>query len=166
VPYSGAVQVFSGLYSTLSSQPAVNGYVFVSSDTGQIFIYNSTLNEWVQQFPVLTGDVSNTLGSTNITLNKVNSNVGTWGNAANYPVITVNSKGLITAVSLESSLANTSTVTLSAPTPTVVGGQVGLGNTTSLSATAGSLSALPSLPALYLEVNINGVFYKIPCYNI
>lgn len=33
------------------------------------------------------------------------------------------------------------------------------------SATAGSASALPSAPALYVEVSVSGTLYKIPCYN-
>ena len=48
----------------------------------------------------LTGDVLATgPGSVNATLATVNSNIGTFGNATNSAQITVNAKGLITAVS-------------------------------------------------------------------
>lgn len=48
----------------------------------------------------LTGDASATgPGSAAITLSTVNSNVGSFGTAANVPSVTVNAKGLITAAS-------------------------------------------------------------------
>jgi len=51
----------------------------------------------------ITGDITGT-GTTNITgtLATVNSNVGSFGSATAIPVITVNAKGLITAVSITS----------------------------------------------------------------
>jgi len=51
----------------------------------------------------LTGDISNVSvtpgATTTVTLNTVNSNTGTFGTANAIPVITVNGKGLVTAVS-------------------------------------------------------------------
>lgn len=50
----------------------------------------------------LIGDATGsgvTGGNTIVTFNTVNSNVGTFGDAADIPIITVNSKGLITSVS-------------------------------------------------------------------
>lgn len=54
----------------------------------------------------LDGDVSGQAiidgsanANTTVTLNDVNSNVGTWGGVTNIPVLTVNSKGLVTAAS-------------------------------------------------------------------
>jgi hypothetical protein len=51
------------------------------------------------QMPALSGDVSASVGSTILTLATVNSNVGTFGSGTAIPVITVNGKGLVTAVS-------------------------------------------------------------------
>ena len=50
-------------------------------------------------FPALSGDVSTTAGSVITTLATVNSNVGSFGSASAVPVLTVNGKGLVTAVS-------------------------------------------------------------------
>lgn len=51
----------------------------------------------------LTGDISNVSvlpgATTTITLNTVNSNVGSFGSSIAIPVVTVNGKGLVTAVS-------------------------------------------------------------------
>lgn len=51
----------------------------------------------------LTGDVSNITvtpgATTTVTLNTVNSNVGSFGSSVAIPVVTVNGKGLVTAVS-------------------------------------------------------------------
>jgi hypothetical protein len=50
----------------------------------------------------ITGDatgIGSTGSNTVITLNSVNNSIGTFGNATQMPVITVNEKGLITAVS-------------------------------------------------------------------
>lgn len=51
------------------------------------------------QEPAHTGDVTNSAGSLALTLATVNSNVGTFGSATQVPQITVNAKGLATAVS-------------------------------------------------------------------
>lgn len=51
----------------------------------------------------LTGDVTATgPGSASATLAVVNADVGSWGSSTQVPVFTVNAKGLITAVSLQS----------------------------------------------------------------
>lgn len=66
----------------------------------------------------LTGDVTATgPGSVAATLATVNSNVGTFGSASAIPGITVNGKGLITAVSMNSSInaAQLGGATFSAP---------------------------------------------------
>ena len=55
----------------------------------------------------LTGDgTASGPGSVAFTLATVNANVGTFGNASTVPVITVNSKGLVTAVSTSSIYSN------------------------------------------------------------
>lgn len=51
------------------------------------------------RLPAFTGDVTTSAGSSATTLATVNSNVGTFGNATVIPVVTVNGKGLVTAVS-------------------------------------------------------------------
>lgn len=48
--------------------------------------------------PALTGDLTTLGGSCATTLATVNSNVGSFGDAANHVTITVNAKGLITAI--------------------------------------------------------------------
>lgn len=49
--------------------------------------------------PAFTGDATKASGGTVLTLATVNSNVGAFGSNAAVPIITVNGKGLITAVS-------------------------------------------------------------------
>jgi hypothetical protein len=51
------------------------------------------------RLPARTGDVTSPAGSDAYTLATVNANVGNFGSVAAVPVITVNAKGLITAVS-------------------------------------------------------------------
>lgn len=51
------------------------------------------------RLPAFTGDASSTVGTSALTLATVNSNTGAFGSVTDIPVITVNSKGLITAVS-------------------------------------------------------------------
>jgi hypothetical protein len=51
------------------------------------------------RLPSLAGDASSSAGSNTLTLATVNSNTGSFGSAALIPIVTVNGKGLITAVS-------------------------------------------------------------------
>lgn len=51
------------------------------------------------RMPALTGDVTTSAGAVTTTLATVNSNVGSFGSSALIPVVTVNAKGLVTAVS-------------------------------------------------------------------
>lgn len=51
------------------------------------------------RLPAHTGDVTNSAGSAALTLATVNSNTGAFGSSTSIPVVTVNAKGLITAVS-------------------------------------------------------------------
>ena len=50
------------------------------------------------RLPALVGDASSSAGSSTLTLATVNSNTGSFGSASSIPVVTVNGKGLITAV--------------------------------------------------------------------
>jgi hypothetical protein len=79
----------------------------ISSDiTGNAGTATTTTN-----IPNLSGDI--TSANTVTTLATVNSNVGTFGNGSSIPTITVNGKGLITAVSTTSvDPANDGTLTL------------------------------------------------------
>lgn len=51
------------------------------------------------RLPAYSGDASSTAGTTTLTLATVNANVGSFGSGTSVPNITVNAKGLVTAVS-------------------------------------------------------------------
>jgi hypothetical protein len=51
------------------------------------------------RLPAFTGDATSSAGTSALTLATVNSNTGAFGSTTSIPVITVNGKGLITAVS-------------------------------------------------------------------
>ena len=59
----------------------------------------SNVNVASSQLPAFTGDVTSTAGTSVLTLDSVNSNVGTFGSATQESVVTVNAKGLVTAAS-------------------------------------------------------------------
>lgn len=82
-----------------ASRPAAGtgGRVYVSTDTGSIG--RDTGSAWEEMSPAFTGDVTKVAKGTTLTLATVNANVGTFGAAGTVPSITVNAKGLITAVS-------------------------------------------------------------------
>lgn len=50
------------------------------------------------RMPALTGDITTSAGAVATTLATVNSNVGSFGSTTTIPVVTVNAKGLVTAV--------------------------------------------------------------------
>jgi hypothetical protein len=50
------------------------------------------------RLPAFSGDATSTIGTSALTLATVNSNTGSFGSSSAIPVITVNGKGLITAV--------------------------------------------------------------------
>jgi hypothetical protein len=81
----------------------------------------------------LTGDVTSVGNAT--TLATVNSNVGSFGSATNIPVVTVNGKGLVTAVS---------TVGVSIPSGSisVTGGDLTLSGTTGTAITNATLATV------------------------
>lgn len=85
-----------------------NGNINVGTITGAISGNAETASKWLNSINLgLTGDATATLsgvdGSSNVsatlTLATVNSNVGQYGSATEIPVLTVNGKGLVTAVS-------------------------------------------------------------------
>lgn len=82
---------------------SLTGYVKgngASAATASATIPTTDLSGVLQaaQEPAHTGDVTNSAGSLALTLATVNSNVGTFGSATQVPQITVNAKGLATAI--------------------------------------------------------------------
>lgn len=93
---AGGVISFAG--GTFSARPAAgttNRY-YIATDQGATYFDNGTA--WVLQEPAMTGDATSAVGSTNLTLATVNSNIGTFGSASSVPVIVTDAKGRITGV--------------------------------------------------------------------
>lgn len=128
----------SNTANTLVKRDA-SGNISVGTITGSVTGNADTASKWYTARDLsLTGDGSATLasvdGSANVsatlTLATVNSNVGTFGSATAIPVVTVNGKGLVTAVTTASvatalSIAGgtgTDTVNLLSDTLTFAGG--------------------------------------------
>lgn len=84
---------------TKLSNLTTNGFVKTSAGDGTLSVDTSTYLTGNQTIN-LSGDVTGS-GTTGIvtTLASVNGNIGTFGSATQTPVITVNTKGLVTAVS-------------------------------------------------------------------
>lgn len=138
--YTGIVDAAtsSATPNTLVMRDA-NGNISVGSITGTIVGNADTATKWATARDLsLTGDATATLssvdGSANVsaalTLATVNTNVGTYGSTTSIPVITVNGKGLVTAVSTASISTSlsigdgtaTDTVALGTDTLTFAGG--------------------------------------------
>jgi hypothetical protein len=117
---NGANNVQVGLQANLPSAPTNSNSVYLAYDSGNTYVSNGT--SWTELLPVFTGDVYNTVGSNNLQLSTVNKAIGTFGDPNNYPVITVDSKGRITNVSLQAVQAGGSSG----------GGGGGSGSTTTL----------------------------------
>ena len=109
-----------------AAQDAVGAMVTGNTETGISVIYDDATNKlnFAVANPVLTisGDVDGTatmtaLGNTtiNVVLDTVNANVGAFGSATAVPVLTVNAKGLVTAVT---TAAISSSFTIAADTGT------------------------------------------------
>lgn len=137
---TGSVNIIAagGTYTnytlTLPSDGGTNGYVLSTNGSGtlswvagssgslsglsdvalsslvnaNILIYNSTSTKWVNV--AVSGDASIS-NSGSLTLATVNSNTGSFGNSTTVPAITVNGKGLITAVSTNSIPTSTAAAT-------------------------------------------------------
>lgn len=74
----------------------------VITTSAKVFTYPNRNGTFVVSGDTLTGDITatfNSSGATATTLATVNSNVGTFGSATQSPQLTVNGKGLVTAVS-------------------------------------------------------------------
>ena len=108
--YSGAPLTGSGILTSDSMDVviaklnnAIKNYMSVTN-TGTTGIATYTSSSGILNIPPilsqLTGDATTSAyGVAAITLKTVNSNTGTFGSTTNIPIITVNSKGLVTAVS-------------------------------------------------------------------
>lgn len=100
-------------------------YVPAGGSNGQFLAKASGADfdlEWIDQpvnaITALTGDVTASgTGSVAATLATVNSDVGSYGSATSIPAITVNAKGLITAVTTNT-VGNATTATALAANPT------------------------------------------------
>lgn len=84
------------------------------------------------RLPAFTGDVTKASGGSSLTLATVNSNVGSFGSATAIPVVTVNDKGLVTAVSTVAPNMNNLALTGVPTAPTAAENT----NTTQLATTA------------------------------
>jgi hypothetical protein len=104
-------------------------------------------------FPALTGDVTTTAGSVVTTLATVNSNVGSFGSATAVPVIKVNAKGLVTAVSTVA-IPNTIALTGDATASVTTGGSGALTLAT-VNTNVGSFGSATAVPVL--TVNAKGL---------
>jgi hypothetical protein len=62
------------------------------------------------RMPAYTGDATSVAGATALTLATVNANTGTFGSGTAIPVVTVNAKGLVTAVSTTAVSTDASTI--------------------------------------------------------
>ena len=88
----GSLTVYVGNDSDRAATPT-DGELYFAIDTG--IIYSGVSGSWYPQLPAFDGDVYNTTGSNILTLQSVNSTPGTYTN----PQLTVNAKGLVTAIS-------------------------------------------------------------------
>jgi len=104
-------------------------------------------------FPALSGDVSTTAGSVITTLATVNGDVGSFGSATAVPVLTVNAKGLVTAVST-ATIPNTIALTGDATASVTTGGSGALTLAT-VNANVGSFGSATAVPVL--TVNDKGL---------
>lgn len=98
------------------------------------------------RFPALTGDLTTSAGSLTTTLATVNSNTGTFGNGSTIPVITVNGKGLVTAVT---------TATVSAAAGLLTGTTLASNVVSSSLTSVGTLNGLTVTGTVLLNNNDN-----------
>jgi hypothetical protein len=114
------------------------------------------VNFWAVLIPI---GPQNTPAVTHEFLTAYNSLTGAFSQAA---AAIADVTGLSAALALLAPLASpTFSGTVTQPTPPVLTAAV-----TATSATTGAASPLPTDPALYLEISINGTVYKIPAYNL
>ncbi len=89
----GALAVTSG-GTGINTVPGV-GKILIGNGT------NYTLGTLTSLLPAFSGDATTSAGSTIITFNTVNASVGSFGDASHTVTVTVNAKGLITAITTQ-----------------------------------------------------------------
>ena len=152
------ISVASGVVSISQSGPSTNGYLS-SADWNTFNAKQSalTLGNLTSSDITVTGGTGAVVGSgSTLTLATVNSNVGTYGSSTAIPVITVNAKGLTTAVS---------TVAVSIPSGSLsfIGDVTGTGSTGSdttltlatVNSNVGAYGSSTSVPTI--TVNAKGL---------
>ncbi len=118
------ISVSGGVVSISQSGPSTNGYLS-SADWNTFNTKQSalTLGNLTSSDITVTGGTGAVVGSgSTLTLATVNTNVGTFGSSTAIPVITVNGKGLVTAVS-------TDAVFIPSGALSFIGNVTGTGNT-------------------------------------
>jgi hypothetical protein len=96
VKNAGSVVSFQA--GVFASRPTAGtaGRFYFATDTNAT--YYDTGSAWLLNEAAVTGDVAIPAGTGTATLATVNSNVGSFGSTTQIPVVTVNAKGLVTAV--------------------------------------------------------------------
>ena len=118
----------------------------------------------VAQMPAFTGgDATSSAGSVNLTLSTVNSNVGSFGSTSAIPVITVDGKGRITAVT--TAAVASSSVTLTGDISAT--GNTGSSITTTLATVNSNVGAFGSATAVpTITVNAKGLVTAVSTNTI
>lgn len=124
----GAVSWAAGTFAVRPPAGTVGRFYF-ATDTNATYFDNGTA--WILNEAAVAGDVSIAAGSGSATLATVNSNVGSFGSSTLVPIVTVNAKGLVTAVSTASISGAIS----------VTGGDLTMSGTTGTAITNATLAA-------------------------
>jgi hypothetical protein len=152
------ISVTSGVVSISQSGPSTNGYLS-SADWNTFNAKQSalTFGNLTSSDITVTGGTGAVIGSgSTMTLATVNSNVGTYGSSTAIPVITVNGKGLVTAVT-------TDAVFIPSGALSFIGDVTGTGNTGSdttltlatVNSNVGAYGSSTSVPTI--TVNAKGL---------
>lgn len=120
------------------------------------------------RMPAHTGDVTSVAGATALTLATVNATTGTFGSASVIPVLTVNGKGLVTAVATAAVAIPWSAIVSGVPTTRAGYGITDVVSLTATEAIGGvkTFSSIPVAPglatvaaAMHLKVDTGQGFY-------
>ena len=91
----GPMTLFQGL--DINKGTATPGAIYFALDTGKTYFYSG--GTWAEYFPDLSGDVTNV--GTTVLLNNVFPSPGTYGGGSLTPILTIDSKGRVTSLALE-----------------------------------------------------------------